>query len=83
MVKPWEALHQDYKGKVVKQAKDLGVCQRRLNTHNFAILERMAKAKPISRRINMLPLSREQKSIIAGSVILGGYALLIGSGSHQ
>ena len=69
MVKPWEALHQDYKGKLVKEAKDLGVCQRRLTTQNTTIMDRIEKAKPISRRINMLPLSREQKSMIAGSVI--------------
>ena len=32
----------------------------------------MAKAKPIRRRIIMLPLSRERKNIIVGSVVLGG-----------
>ena len=45
MTQAWKAEYPDYPGKVTKQAKDLGVCQRRGGQSNEQIPQRIEKAE--------------------------------------
>ena len=55
MTQAWNTEFPNYPGKVTKQAKDLGVCQRRGGQSNEQIPQRKAKAEKIGKMINKLP----------------------------